>query len=296
MSFLSAKFERYGLIDTEADPTRRVFVADVHEDTEGSLRAVPDRDQDPDGSTIFAGFRSEVTIASADLDGVSQIETWMRNFEDVELVAVTPDHLVQWYNPSRLLGTEELDITETNLVQSRATMVQDGGDQQDHDVYITRNGLLSLAPQNGGWADTDSNDTPDGYTETSLNSTAWNSGVYEGFVDTGSGTGSLNVTIPFPLDNVDVTLSVQADQIHDDGAQAIRIEALDSSGSTITGGVSDVTYSTTGRKSVDLTTPSDTHQLKVYPVRVTSVSSNTTKFKIQDPALRVDGETSFVKR
>lgn len=294
MSFLSTKFTKYGLIDTDDSPSTRVYVKDVHSDTSATLRQVPDRDTDTDGATIFAGFRSEVGLASADVSGVTQVETWMTDFSDVELVGITPDHLVQWYNPSRLTGTEMLDTTETNLAEHEVSMVQDGGDQQSHDVYITRNGLLFLAPENGGWADTDSSGVADGYTATDLTGTAFTSGVQEFYVDTGDGSGSINATLPFPIDGVTVTLSANHTQIHDDGSQAIRIEALDSSGSQID--FTDKSVSSTGRKFAELTTPSDTYELKVYPARVTGVSANTTKAKVKDPALRVDGGTSYVKR
>lgn len=294
-SFLSAKFTKYGLLEDDDSPSTRVFVSDVSDESEAAIRQAITRDQDTDGAGVFAGFRSELGLASNDVSGLSQIETWMSGLNDVEMVGVTPDHIVQWYNASRILGGEQLDTTETNLAESMAMMVQDGGDQATHDVFATRNGLQHLAPENGGWADTDSDNTPDGYTTTSLTSEDFTSNVYAAFVDTTAGTGSLNATFAWPLDSVDVTLSVQVDQVHDDGTNAVRVEALDSDKSTVQDSA-ESTFSSTGRKSVTLTTPSNTYYLKVYPIRVSSVTANTAKFNIQDPALRVDGETTYVKR
>lgn len=301
-SYVVGKLEAFALMDDAASPSTRVEVHDVHSDTSANFRQVPDRDTDPDDATIFSSFRSVMSLAAADIDNFSQAETWLTGYTPVKMVGVTPDLFYQWYKATRIVPREKLTPAEAALVQGEYAMTRDAGDRSSHGVYVTRNGLLHLAPVGangqlaGGWADTDSNNTPDGYTETSLVSTAWNSGVYEGFVDTASGTGSLNATIPFGLDGVDVTLSVQVDQVHGDGNQAIRIEALDASGSTITGGISDVTYSSTGRKNATLTTPDGTHSLKVYPVRVTSVTANNSKFKIQDPCLRRGSATSYVAK
>lgn len=295
MGYVSSKLKAFGLIDDDASPSVRIETQTLVDEGDMSIMQVPDRDQDPDGATIFSSFRSTLGVNSADVSNFSQANTWLSGRTRVQAVGVTPDAFIQWYNQSRIMPTENLTISEAALIRANYAMVRDAGDLGSHGVYATRNGLLHLAPENGGWADGGSG-TPKGYTETDLTGTAWNSGVYEGFVDTGSGTGSLNATIPFPLDDQQVALSVQVDQVHDDGNQAIRIEALDESQSTITGGISDVTYSSTGRKNATLTTPDGTYYLKVYPVRVTSVTANTTKFQIQDPCLRTRDQTAYVTR
>lgn len=292
----NVSLQKFGLIDDNASPATRVSVSDTHEDTSGTFRAAMTPSSDTEGIGYVAAFRSIAEFAAADLDGIAQAETYTTGHTDVQMVAVTPDLIIQWYRDDRVHVNEPKDFSQVSIATGMYTMIREGGKMQDHDVYVGNNGLHHLAPENGGWNDSDNDNTPDGYTATSLVSEDFTSNVYSAFVDTTSGTGSLNVTIPFPIDDEDVTLSVQVDQVHDDGTQAVRIEALDASKSTITGGIKDVTISTTGRKSATLTTPSDTHYLKLYPARVTSVSANTSKFQIQDPALRVDGETTHTAR
>lgn len=302
MASFVCKLQTFGLIDDAASPATRVEVADVSSEVEATIRDVPERNTDPDGATVFAGFQSEIMLRGLDVGDFPQADTWLSGRTKVKAIGVTYDGFIQFYNAARMRPTKNFDPSQAELMRSEYQMMQDGGDLESHDVYITRNGLYHLAPIDsngdlaGGWADTDSNGTPDGYTETNLNSAAFTSNVYEAYVDTGAGTGSLNVTIPFPADQEEVTLSVDVNQVHDDGNQAVRIEALDASQSTITGGISDVTFSTTGRKSATLTTPDDTHYLKLYPLRVTSVSANTTKAKIENPCLRTRSQTSFVEK
>lgn len=303
MATVSTKLIRFGLIEDSASPANRVFVDDPSSEATMSVRNVPERDTDPDGAPYFVGFRSESGLSAVDVGGLSQADTWLTGQTAVKMVAVTPDAFVQWINASRIRPVQQLPVSEARLIRADYGMVQDGGDLSSHDVYLTRNGLYHLAPTDsngqlaGGWADTDSNNTPDGYTETNLTGGSFSSGTYAANVDTANGSdGSLNVTIPFPVDNEKVTLSAQVNTLHDDGTNAIRIEALDASKNTLSGGTSDTSFSSTGRKHADLTTPSGTYYLKCYPIRVTGASSETTKFDIQDPCLRVDGGTSYLQK
>lgn len=302
MALLTAKFTKYGLIDVDASPADRVFVADVHEDTQATIRDVIQNDADPDGATYFSGFQSEVALATPDLAGLSQGETWMTGFEDVELVAITPDHFIQWYNPGRLVVREQHAVGETNLAESMAMLTQMGGDNTTHDVYATRNALFHLAPTSGGWDDSDNDGVPDGYgLSQNVKSQAFASNVYEFFVDTASGsTGYRGVQIPFPLDGVTVTLSVEFTQLHDDGTNKLRIEAVDSDGSTVQTSA-ETTVSSTGRKSVEFTTPTAggsgaTYYLNIFPARVESATAETAKVKVKNPCLRADGSSTFVER
>lgn len=301
MAFVGA-LHKFGLINDAPSPSERVFVTEVSDESEAAVRQVPDRETDPNGETVFSSFESSIGFSSLDLGGQSQAETWMNSRTAVKAVGLLREAFVQWYEPARIQPITQYTVTEAALIKAEYSMTRDAGDLESHGVYLARNGLYHLAPLDangqlaGGWADADSDNSPDGYTETALTGTAWNTGVYEGFVDTGAGTGSLNATLPFPVDGAKVTLSVQIDQVHDDGNQAVRIEALDETKSSITGGVSDVTVSTTGRKSATLTTPEGTHFLKVYPVRVTSATANTAKFQIQDPCLRRGTATAYVAK
>jgi len=302
-SYHPVPLQAFGLIDDSVSPAPRVFSGDPTGDAEADVRQPIDGGPTtPEDEPYFVGFESSVGFASADVADLPQGETFMTGQTPVKLVGLAGDFFVVFHRGTRVMTPERLDITQPSLAQADYAMRRSGGGRGDHGAIISRNLLTYLQEEGangqlaGGWADADTDNTPDGYTETNLNSTAWNSGVYEGFVDTGSGTGSLNVTVPFPVDGAEVTVSVQADQVHGDGDQAIRIEALDETESVITGGVSDVTYSSTGRTSATLTTPDGTHYLKVYPVRVTNVTANNTKFQIQDPCLRPGTADTYVPR
>jgi len=297
-AFNNPAISKFGIINETPSPSVRAFQADVESGdiTEASFREGMSNDEDPEGVPYIGGMASEIAFGGLDQSPKSQAETWSFNQTPVQMVAVTPDLFIQWYSAQRLLTDQSIDVTQVNLEAGMYMMTREGGDHTSHNVYVSRNGLLYLAPTSGGWDDSDSSGVADGYTTADLNGTAFSSAVQEFYVDTGDGSGSLYVDVPFPVDNVEVTLSAEHTQIHDDGDQAIRIEALDGSKSLIGSNFSDVGVSSTGRKHADLTTPSGTYYLRCYPARVTSVSANTSKAKVKNPALRVDGSSTYVAR
>jgi len=294
-SFAVTPLTKFGLIDDGASPATRAYVPSAHEDTEATIREPLTPDSDPEGNPYFGGFRSEIEFAGVDLDDHSQADTYMADNTLVKAVGVTPDLVLQWYHADRVLARHALSPAESALVQGRYVMQRAAGDQSDHDVYLGRNGLVHLAPENGGWADTDSDGTPDGYTELALVNTAFSAGVYEAGVDPVlGGNGRLKVQIPFPVDNVELTFSVEVAQLHDDGDTAIGVQTRDASKSIISGYFK--TLQSTGRKSVTFTADAGTYFLDVQPLEITNASNDNQKAKIKNPALRVDGSDQYVAK
>lgn len=301
-SYHHIALDRFGLLNDSPSPTTRVFSEDPTDEASAAVRQLVESTQTPEGELYFTGFRSDVSLRSADVDDLSQGDTYQSGQTGVKLVGIVGDFFVLFHQDTRIRVAERLDVTTPNLAEADYMMRREGGGRGGHGAIITRNLLTYLQEEDssgnlaGGWADTDSDNIADGYTATDTTSESFSSGVQEFFVDTGDGSGSINVTVPFPLDNIKVTLSANHTQVHDDGSQAIRIEALDSNGSVLSGGTSDTSVSSTGRKHADLTTPTGTHQLKLYPARVTSVSANNSKAKVKDPALRLNGSTTYVQK
>jgi len=301
-SYHPIPLQRFGLLNDDPSPATRVFSEDPTTDAEASVRQVLENTTTPEGEVYFSGFDSSVTLSSADVDDIATGEGWMAAQTGVKLVGIVGDFAIQAHEDIPIRTPERLNVTEPALAEAEYLMQTQGGARGTHGMIISRNLLTYLQEEDssgnlaGGWADTDSSGVADGYTATDLNSEAFTGGVQEFYVDTGAGTGSLNVTIPFPIDDQEVTLSAEFTQLHADGDNAIRIEALDGSKSLIGSAFTDKSVGSTGRVFADLTTPANTHYLKCYPARVTNVTTNNTKAKIKDPCLRVDGKTEYVKK
>lgn len=300
MGYVASKIDRFGLLYEGQVSVERVYTPDVHTETSISPRQVQEIDEDPEGATIFSAFESTWELSAFDLDGVDQAETWMTAHSPVTGVAVLEDAFVIWDEPTPIVSKDTLTPGEAALVRGDYVMRRAVGDRTDHGVYLTRNALLPLAPENadgelaGGWADLDRRGVPDGYTEVDLTSTRFSSGVYEAYGDTAVAGGDLQVDLDFPVEGAEVTLSVDVLQLHDDGDTRVTLTTLDENGAFLTTERTRVT--STGRASVSITTDPGTHFLRVEPLDLNSVTAQNAKAQIKDPCLRVDGGTAYVPK
>ena len=286
---VAVPLEKFGLINDDVSPAVRVFSDAPHEESEFS-QTVPQRDVSPKQDFYFSGYRSELSLASADVEGITQAETWMTSYTSVKLVGIGAGYFIQWYDASRLRIREAMPIDEARITRGEYMMTKDGGDRQTHNVYLSRNGLTHLAPANGGWVDADNDDVPDGYSQLQINSSSFSGGVFSATTDQAS---DINATMPMPVGNAEVTFSVEFTQLHPDATNQFRVVTQDESGNTITENIEGVT--STGRKSKTVTIDTNTHFLKVKPVQLVSVGSSGTA-KIKDPCLRADGSDQYVPK
>ena len=285
---VAVPLEKFGLINDAVSPAVRVFSDAPHEESEFS-QTIPQRDVSPKQEFYFTGYRSELSLASADVEGVPQAETWMTGYTPVKLVGIGADYFIQWYDASRLRIREAMPIDEARITRGEYMMVKDGGDRDSHGVYLSRNGLTHLNPTEGGWGDQDGDDVPDGYT-LSGGSAAYSAGEFSLTTNVGP---VLRTTLPFPIQNATVTLSVEFTSLHSSGDHFIWLRTQDGSGTGIRGVLTNVT--STGRASVSMTLDENTHFLVVEPVNLTNVTASGT-VTIKDPCLRVDGSDQYVPK
>jgi hypothetical protein len=96
-------------------------------------------------------------------------------------------------------------------------------------------------------------------------------------------SGAISATLAWPVDGVGLTLS--ADFSNVDGTETLALEALDSDETTVLDSAT-ATPGSSGRASLDFTTPSGTYYLSV---EVSGASPS-------KPALRVDGSTQYTPK
>lgn len=284
----------------------------AHEETTVAIRERLETDAtDTRGDDYWVGYDSQVDWAEPDLSDVSQMAMWMTDRTDVQFVAVGPQKVIQWYEPHFLRTRQETNVDVGNVDPLHGLMSYQGGDGTDgtgtivgypngsHRIYASRNALHALAyDAEHSILDTAGNGEPDGYdyTDGTLSGEAVSAGVYEAFGPTDGSVAERGVDLLMPIEDQTWTLSAQVQQEHADGDTAIRLAALDKSGSVI-GSAEDITQSSgTGRISAEITTPTDTYTLRAVILRINNATAQSAKAQVTEPALRVDGGTSYATR
>lgn len=274
-----------------------VQFARLHGETQAQVRNIADTDEtDANGQPYFAGYDSSMTLVSADLTDITQLEAWLTANERIRAVAIGFQRNVQWYEDDRILsqtefgdGPGEIDVVSASM--SRMS------DAASHAIYGNVN-LLQFA----GWrgSDEDSNGVPDEYTNDGFTGVDFTDAdgdgteeQFEGFAPTGGGEASLYKDVVLPIPGAPLTLSALFNQLHDDGTTYIEVQTLDFADSVLQ--TETETVSATGRASVSVTTHADTYKVRCKVVKVDSASANTSKAEVADPALRVDGSEVFVQ-
>jgi len=298
------------------DSTQTVVRFDrAHEETQADVREMlGSESSDTRGDDYFTGYESILRWREPDLSSVSQLATWMTDRTRVQMVAVGPQKILQWYEPHYIRTSQTTNTSVGDVDPLNAEMRYAGGDGTDgsgnivgypngsHRIYASRNALYPLAYDTGqGLVDTDGNDIPDGYTFTvgSFSGQSMIAGLYQTFGPTDGSIARRGTDLIMPIASQTWTLSVQVDQLHDDGDTFIELFVLSASGVQVAS--NRTTVSTTGRASVSITTPDAGGSFPPYTLRpviagIENASANNAKLRIREPALRVDGGTSYVTR
>jgi len=270
----------------------------LHEDTTfNDLLTADGDDSDLLGTPFHVIRRSDVEFHTPEMAGASQLQTWADNDTPIQMVAVGPAQILQWHNKKRL-QTNPSEAAAAGPAETARLHLQSTDAPDSHHVYWSRNALFyNNWNQEVGFLDIDSDSIPDGYTYSSgaLSGEAVNGGVYEAHGPTDGTTAERGDELLMPLPNAQTwTLSVEVTQLHADGDTAIALLALDSTGSVVAS--QETVASSTGRISAEITAPDTTYELRAVVLRVKNASSQTSKAKVKEPALRVDGATSYVTR
>jgi len=141
-SYLSTPLQRFGLLNEVPATPQRAFVEEASDESSAEIRQVPDRNTDTEGETVFSSFRSVVELSAYDIGGLPTVEQWMADRQPVQLVATTPDVIIQWTEPTRITARPVLTPEEAALVEAEYAMTRNAGDLGSHGVYLTRNALV----------------------------------------------------------------------------------------------------------------------------------------------------------
>jgi len=294
------------------DSTKTVVRFDrAHEETQADVREMlGSESSDTRGDDYFAGYESVVRWREPDLSSVSQLATWMADRTRVQMVAVGPQKILQWYEPHYIRTSQTTNTNVGDVDPLNAEMRYGGGDGTDgdgnivgypngsHRIYVSRNALHPLAyDAEYSLIDTDNDGIPDGYSNSAalggLQDPDVINGVFEAFGNTAF-QAALRGKVVMPIPNLTWTLSVEVLQLHDDGDTIIGIVENDTTQAEVQRQEQIVT--STGRVSVSLTTGADTYSVIGIIAKTTNVNAQNTKVKVTKPALRVDGGTSYVTR
>lgn len=226
---------------------------------------------------------------------IDQLEEWAINKEDVYISALTLDGFILMgdihssFAPIKITVNENLTSNDvlsvkssrkSNLGYDTSTSVYQGG------VYAGKNALSIY-----DWADADSSGLADGWTGAGFNSSTFSSGQQN--LESPDSSSLFYKDVSLPFDSQRYNFSINFDSV---GANIdtlkIRLQFRDASGSVLQNSDQDV--SSTGRFSVTGLSPSGTSVVRVTIQSIATIG-NTLSFTVSDPALRIDGESTYTK-
>lgn len=175
-----------------------------------------------------------------------------------------------------------LEATKTSLVGHDVdTGLYESG------FWVGENGLGAYL-----WADADSDGIADGWSATGFTSTSFASGAQTLEADTTQ--RDFERAIYFPFEGETLTFSINNDSRSGSySTEQIEVEFVDTSGSVISSQTS--TFSSTGRKSVQATTPSGSNLSKVICRFSIQASSGTVTNDVSDPMLSLGTSTTYTR-
>ena len=236
----------------------------------------------------FGGFSAEANFEFYDDAGFTQLRTWFTNFTPVRAVGVGSTVNLQWYESVTLKNVEMVRTPDarTGLHRFRVQMVY-AGDLPA--IYMNRNLLAYL-----GWNDANADGIPEGYTNASIPTVAFNNGNGE-FTATNMNDASdrLEATIIFPIAGVTLVKSVFA--VSSSIQQGVRLRSQTFAGTNLLDSSNYVTSSNI-INSLSYLTPAGIYWIYASPCRSGTASTNSSVQKF--PALTTDGSrtpgTSFM--
>lgn len=144
------------------------------------------------------------------------------------------------------------------------------------------------------FVDSDSDGVADGFTNDGFDSASFSNGVQSLSANADGGTARLNFEkLFFPFDGDQLTFAINVDAYTNNGhSESILIEYLDETGSVTQ--TDSVSVSSTGRKIVNSTIPSDAVEVVVaFRSNDTGSASGTSDYELSDPLLSVDGDDTY---
>ena len=249
------------------------------------------------GGKLYQGDSSSCSFSFLDPDGSvsTQLKAWKQARTRVSMVAIGPSVAVLWQE------TDHVSISPSAL----GGMVKGRADRWDFEIMREGHGQHAIYRQANllahvGWADSDSDEVADGYTEHDpggggTSTLTFASGQQTIEANELSGI-YYDLVLPFSSHALSLTLSVDVDSLHTaSSSYSLRLQWLNFAGTALQSSVA--TPTSTGRQSVTatgntgLTAP---YTLRVWPMLMpTSVSFGT--MVGSDPALRLGGATSYVQ-
>lgn len=136
---------------------------------------------------------------------------------------------------------------------------------------------------NSTFADSDSNGEADGFTNSGIETTSFSGGV-QTLTDT-SGGGSFYIDIPFPFENIELTLA--AEYTLASGSPDMVLRYLDNADATL---ASHITSVSAARISAQGVSPANTFTARL----LLADGSAAFDLTVKEPSLRNDGKTAYV--
>lgn len=202
-------------------------------------------EEDALGRELFAGDESVFEFACYDTDGNTQLQAWAAADTEVELVSAGLQENVLWYEPATIKVIKPFSFATKNRNYTRVRIFKSGGAHKVWRGVNLLDGAVKIQGFETGWQDSNSNGLADGYGSSGLKSTSFETGLQK-TIQNPSGYQSITLSVTFPVDNIQLSLSVNYTRMDNDVRHYVKnINHAGDSAIQIV----NATYNATGRTS-----------------------------------------------
>jgi hypothetical protein len=243
------------------------------------------------GNLIYSGDESRLEIEAFDYTGkMQQLKDWEKAGTPLKFVLAGVQENILWYEETTIQVEEPKSFATKTRNVIKVRMEADGG---EHNIWSGINilhGALLLEGNVNGWADGDSNQLADGFSEVgTVTNKTFASGVQT--IEGSAGAIAIEKKIKFPISGVALTLSINFNSVtiySDD----LRVTILDSNDTLVTTKVQVV--DSIDRHFLNITGGLGSYSVLMQFLRVNSIAS-AISISGSDPALRIDKSEEYTE-
>ena len=265
----------------------------VHQDSDFTMNGADE--EDAAGSGIFLGEEASLELVFYDDDAaaIQQLVDWQDAETPLRFCLAGQRTNIVWDEDATITVRKTKTMTPMQRKVTTVTMTAKAKRLKIWQGVNLAHGFAILEGFDKGWADENSDNSPDGFAVPSVST--YDTIDFTNDVYTVGHNGDANFNLsqnrPFPISGVRLTLSVGVPKIHSNATNRLQILQQNFAAGVVATDLQ--TVSTTGRNSLVVTTQAGVYSIRLYYYELSSSASLDTA-QIQFPALRADENAAYI--
>lgn len=265
------------------DPATGTVVQLNKVSSEGDFKHEPLSEEGSKGNLVFSGYDSLFEFMAFDDTGYDQLESWMKNETEVNLVTHGMQEHLLWYEPSLITVKKDFGFKVGNRNGFTVKISKTGGIQN---ICTGQNLIYSLF----GWADSDNNNIADGYAihnEFNLFYTFINGAQNLGYKNALPANYNIGPVV-YPISGIDLEFFLGEVLTNIPGPQSVEICNYDFNEGTIVGVKGDVTT------HIKFRTPGNIYKFYIFMPGWDFIWGNGQSMNFKIPYLGLPGNSGLI--